>query len=43
MAQRRLRDERRLTTPDEQWFVRQDYKYSPPVADYIKDKPMLKA
>ena len=37
------RDEILLKTSSGRWFVRQYYRYSPPIADFISDKDWLKA
>ena len=43
MVLREFRDRVLLPRRAGQWFVGQYYKYSPPVADYIADRPALKA
>lgn len=43
MVLREFRDHILLPRKIGQWFVGQYYKYSPPVADFIADRPALKA
>ncbi len=40
---RAFRDHYLLGNPVGRWFVRQYYRYSPPLADYIRSRPRLRA